>query len=484
LPSRYARRDRAAVAQWDAGGFAGVEADMGAVCGATISGRIMAGCASVRRRAVGVCLASLVLLAACSADPSAPADAKAAPTPEAVPVGVTVAAIRSVPLRVRANGTVQPMTSVTVNSQVDGEIAGIHFAEGQEVQTGDLLFTLDQRPFEATLQQAQANLTRDTAQLQQAEAVLAQTRAAEKQAQANLTRDTAQLDNADAEVRRYKSLIDDGAISQEQYDQVRTAALAARATVEADRAAVVNAEAVIGAAQATVENVRAVIQADRAVVENARIQLGYATIRAPMAGRTGALLVHVGSAVKARDAASPLVVITQPHPIYVAFSVPEQYLAEILKYRSIGSLETQVTVPGQESRPVHGELTFINNTVDSTTGTIQLKATFANADNRLWPGQFVDVALTLTTVPDAVVVPTQAIQTGQQGPYVFVVRADHTVESRAVVPGRTLDDETIVEKGVAAGDPVVTDGVIRLVPGARVEIKSEASSTARQGKAG
>lgn len=436
---------------------------MGGVSCASNSRCGAAGPAPARRRMVGPLIVSLAMLTACSADPTAPADAKAAPTPEAVPVGVTVAAIKSVPLQVRANGTVQAMTAVTINSQVDGEIAGIHFAEGQDVQKDDLLFTLDQRPFEAALQQAQANLTRDAAQLRQAEAALAQTQAAEQQAQANLTRDMAQLDNANAEVRRYKSLIDDGAIPQERYDQVRTAALAA---------------------QATVENIRAVIQADRAVAENARIQLGYTTIRAPMAGRTGGLLVHVGSAVKARDAASPLVVINQPHPIYVAFSVPEQYLAEIRKYRSAGSLEAQVIVPGRESRPVHGELTFINNAVDSTTGTIQLKATFANADNRLWPGQFVNVALTLTTVPNAVVVPTQAVRTGQQEPYVFVVRADRTVESRAVVPGRTLDDETIVEKGVAAGDPVVTEGVIRLVPGTRVEIKSGAPSTARQGKAG
>jgi multidrug efflux system membrane fusion protein len=424
------------------------------------------------------------MLTACSADPSAPADATATPTPEAVPVGVTAAVMKAVPLQVRANGTVQAMTAVTINSQVDGEIASIHFSEGQDVQKGDLLFTLDQRPFEATLRQAQANLTRDAAQLQQAEAALAQSRASEKQAEANLARDLAQLDNANAEVRRYRSLNDDGAVSQEQYDQVRTSALAMTATVEADRAAITNAKAVIGAAQATVENARAVIQADQAVVENARIQLGYTTIHAPMTGRTGSLLVHVGSTVKARDATSPLVVINQLRPIYVAFSVPEQYLAEIRKDREAGSLQAQALIPGQENRPVRGELTFINNAVDPATGTIQLKATFANPDNRLWPGQFVNVALTLATVPNAVVVPTQAIQTGQQGPYVFVVRADHTVENRSIVPGRTLDDETIVENGVAAGDQVVTEGQIRLVPGAKVDIKSTARSGAPQEKAG
>ncbi len=457
---------------------------MGAVSCASDSGWGKVRRAALRGHIVGPFIVALALLAACSADPPTPADAKAAPTPEAVPVGVSTAVMKSVPLQVRSNGTVQAMTAVTINSQVDGEIAGIHFTEGQDVQKGDLLFTLDQRPFEATLRQAQANLSRDTAQLRQTEAALAQAEAAERQAEANLARDLAQLDNANAEVRRYQSLVDDGAVSREQYDQVRTAALAAQATVEADRAAVTNANAVIGAAQATVENARAVIEADRAVVENARIQLGYTTIRAPMAGRTGSLLVHVGSAVKARDAASPLVVINQLRPIYVSFSIPEQYLAEVRKYREGGALATQALIPGQEARPVGGELTFVNNTVDPATGTIQLKATFANADNRLWPGQFVDVALTLTTVPNAVVVPTQAIQTGQQGSYVFIVRADHTVESRAVVPGRALDDETIVEKGVAAGDQVVTEGQIRLVPGARVEIKSTAPSAAPREKAG
>jgi len=414
------------------------------------------------------------MLTACSGDPSAPADAKAAPAPEAVPVGVTTAVVKSVPVQVLANGTVQAMATVTINSQVDGQISAIHFAEGQDVKKGDLLFTLDQRPFEATLRQAQANLARDAAQHQQAEAALAQARAAERQSQANLARDMAQLENADAEVRRYKSLIDDGAISQEQYDQVRTAALAMEATAEADRAAITNAKAVIRAAQATVENARAAIQADQAVVENARIQLGYTTIRAPMAGRTGSLLVHIGSTVKARDAASPLVVINQIRPTYVTFSVPEQYLAEIRKYREAGSLATQALIPDQETRPVRGELTFINNAVDPATGTIQLKAMFANVYNRLWPGQFVNIALTLATVPNAVVVPTQAIQTGQQGPYVFIVQADHTVQSRSVVPGRALANETIVEKGVAAGDRVVTEGQIRLVPGAKVEIKSAA----------
>jgi multidrug efflux system membrane fusion protein len=429
-------------------------------------------------------LGSLGILAGCSGEPSARAAANAPQAREAVPVSLTAAATRSVPVQLRANGTVQAYSTVTVMSQVDGQIARIHFAEGQDVRRGDLLFTLDQRPFVAALQQAEAVLGRDTAQREQAEAAVAQTMAAERQAEANLARDQAQWENAKAQDRRYKELIADGAISKEQYDQVRTAALAAEATIQADEAAVVNAKAAIRAAQATVENVKAVIRADQAAVENARIQLGYTEIRAPMDGRTGNLLVHVGSAVKARDSNSPLVVINQIHPIYVSFAVPEQSLADIRKYRAAGRIRVDALLPGQEDRPIGGELSFVNNAVDSSTGTIQLKATFANPDNRLWPGQFLNVRLTLTTVPNAVVIPSQAIQTGQQGPYVFVVKPDLTVELRPIVPGLALDGETVAEQGLAPGERVVTEGQIRLVPGAKVDIKPSAPAAARQEKAG
>ena len=218
-------------------------------------------------------------------------------------------------------------------------------------------------------------------------------------------------------------------------------------------------------------------------MENARIQLGYTVIRAPMDGRTASLLLHPGSTVKARDAASVMVVINQIHPIYIAFSVPEQYLADIRKYRAAGTLRVEALTPGQESDPAQGELAFVNNTVDPSTGTIQLKGTFANSDNRLWPGQFLNVRLTLTTRPNAVVIPSQAIQTGQQGSYVFVVKADQTVEARPIVPGGALEDQTIVEQGLTPGEQIVTDGQIRLVPGARVEIRPAAPAANRQGNA-
>ena len=422
-------------------------------------------------------LATLGILTGCSAAPAG-SNAQAVQAPPAIRVSATAAVARSVPIQVLANGTAQAMASVTINSQVDGAVASIHFTEGQDVQAGDLLFTLDQRPFDATVRQAQANLTKDTAQRQQAEAALAQARAGEREAQANLKRDMAQLENAQAEVRRYKSLIDDGAISREQYDQVRTAALAMQATVQADEAAVNNAKAAIGAAQASVENAAAAIQADEAVVASARIQLDYTTIRSPMAGRTGNLLVHVGSTVKARDATSPLVVINQMHPIYVSFSVPEHYLADIRKYRAVGSLQVGALIPGHEAKPARGVLTFVNNTVDPSTGTIQLKATFPNADNRLWPGQFLNIVLTLTTVPHAVVVPNQAVQTGQQGPY-GNLSGSRFYRYRPIVPGETVDNDTVVKRGVSTGDQIVTDGQIRLVPGAKVEVTAATPAPAR-----
>jgi multidrug efflux system membrane fusion protein len=391
-------------------------------------------------------------------------------------VTIGTAVTKSVPVQIRAVGSVQAYAMVTIKSQVDGEVAQIHFTEGQQVRKGDLLFTLDQRPLEAMLQQAEANLGRDTAQLEQAEAAVAQNMAAEKQAEANLARDTAQLENAMTQVRRYKGLIEEGAISKELYDQVRTTAAALEATIQADQAAVTNTRAMIRAAQATVQTARAAIKADQALAENARVQHGYTTIRAPMDGGTGNLLVRVGSAVKARDDTGAMVVINQTHPIYVSFSIPEQSLPDVKKYLKAGSVRVQAFPRGQGGSPAAGQLTFVNNTVDATTGTIQLKATFPNEDGGLWPGQFADVVVTLAVQPDLVVVPSQAIQTGQQGQYVYVMRPDSTVESRPVTVGRTLGAEAVVEKGLAPGDKVVTDGQLRLAPGARVQAKTEAAA--------
>ncbi len=290
-------------------------------------------------------LVAAAFLGACSNEKTGQAQAKTSAVREGVPVTIDTAVSKSVPIQIQAIGTVQAYASVTLKSQLDGEVARIHFAEGQEIKKGDLLFTLDQRPLQATLQQVEAILARDTAQLQQAEAVVAQTMAAEKQAEANLARDTAQLENALSQARRYKGLIDEGAISKELYDQVRTNATALEATIEADKAAIASTRASIRAAQATVENIKAVIRADQATMENARVQLGYTIIRAPMDARTGNLLVRAGSAVKARDDTAQMVVLNQIHPIYVSFSTPEQSLPAIKKYMAAGSVRVQASPP-------------------------------------------------------------------------------------------------------------------------------------------
>ncbi len=391
-------------------------------------------------------------LAACSGG-EGPADAKAAAQKPAVPVTASAAVEQDVPVQLRAIGNVQAYTTVSVLSLVGGELFQVHFKEGQEVRKGDLLFTIDQRPFQAALEQAQATRAQHQAQVLQAEA--------------NVARDMAQLENARVEEQRYKKLVEGGYVAREQYDRMLTNERSLSATIDADRAAVATA--------------RAVVRADEATVENARLQLSYTVIRAPIEGRTGNVLIHKGNVIKANDMGNPLVVITQIHPIYVAFSVPEQELERIKRYRATGELKVEATAPGQPPTTVRGDLTFVNNAVDQTTGMIQLKATFQNTENALWPGQFANVVLTLTTQPRAVVVPSQAVQSGQQGSYVFVVKPDSTVEARPVVLGSTDGRNIVIAKGVAAGEQVVTDGQLRLVPGARVDVKSVPAPAPRGG---
>jgi len=414
-------------------------------------------------------LVALLAAAGCSDRASGTQRATAPP----VPVLVAEAVRRDVPLDVSVIGTVQALTTVGVKSQVSGQVVKVNFTEGQDVKAEQLLFTIDPRPFAAALAQAKANVGRDTAQMRQAEAALAQRQAEVQQAMANLERDQAQLENARVQERRYKTLVEKELVARELYDQFRTNLSALEATLNADRAAVENARAAAQAAQAGVENARAVIQADEAMVETANLNVGYTTIRAPMNGRTGNLMLQAGNVVKANDD-NPMVVIAQVHPIYVSFAVPQQHLTAIKQYSAAGPVKVRATAPGA-AKPAVGRLTFVNNTVDPTTGTIQLKATFDNAENVLWPGQYVDVVLTLTTQP-AVVVPSQAVQPGQQGPYVFVVTPDLTVQPRLLELGRRLATETIITKGLAPGERVVTDGQLRLVPGSRVEIKSAKAS--------
>ena len=294
-------------------------------------------------------------------------------------------------------GTVQAYTTVGVKSQVAGQIVRVHFAEGQEVKQGQPLFTIDPRPFEASLRQIEATLSRDRAQQRSAEAALAQRQAEVTQALANLERDTAQAENAKVQEQRYRLLAERELVAREQYDTVRTAMTALEATLAADRAAVENARAAARAAEANVENAQAAIRSDEAMVDTAKLQLAYTSIAAPMDGRTGNLLVQAGNVVKANED-NPLVVIAQVRPDLRRRSPsPSSTSPRIKQYRAAGTARRPRRCWTAASRAWSATLTFMNNTVDPTTGTIQLKATFPNADNALWPGQFVDVALTLTT---------------------------------------------------------------------------------------
>lgn len=391
------------------------------------------------------CLGAALLCAACTGQDGAAG--KGLPPP-AAPVTVATAVQRDVPVQLRAIGTVQAFATVAIVSQVSGEVMTVHFQEGATVRAGEVLFTIDPRPFQAALRQAQATL-------EQHEAAVAQ-------AQANLNRDRAQLLNARAQEQRYRQLLASQTVAREQYDQMLAEANALEAAVTAARAAITTA--------------RAQVKADQAMLDNAMLQLSYTTIRAPIDGRTGSVLVHAGNVARASEADHPLVVLSGIQPIYVAFHLPERELARVQAERAAHPLAVTATVPGRSGPPPRGTLTFIDSTVDPSTGTIPLKATFANEDEALWPGQFVDVDLTLRTLPGAVLVPSQAIQTGQQGTYVFVVQADRTVVLRPVVLGDPVARDVVVTQGLTAGDRVVTDGQLRLFPGAQVDIAAPATA--------
>ncbi len=338
----------------------------------------------------------------------------------AVPVLVAQSFVTNVPVQIQPPpvGHVTPYSTVTVHSQIGGIISQVHFQEGQEVKKGDLLFTIDPGPARAALAQARANLARDRAQ----------------------------LENAKIQFDREKKLFDQKLVSQDDYDTSRAGMDALQGTVQADEAAVTNAE----------------------------LNLGYTEIRAPINGVAGSLQSFAGNVVKAPD--DTLLTINQIHPIYIAFAVPEQYLPEIRKEMAEHTLKVEATYEGMMVPPPQGELTFINNTVDEATGTILLKATFSNENSALWPGQFVNVELTLSDLTNAIVVPSPAVQTGQKGEYIYVVKSDKTVEERPVTIGITYQGETVVVKGLKAGETVVTDGQSRLVPGVKAAITTAAQA--------
>lgn len=363
----------------------------------------------LKRFAVAACLLALPFAASsCGAK-------KQQDRPRTAPVRTAKALQKDIPLEIKAIGEMEAFSSVAVRPQIDGPVLKVHFSEGQFVNRGDLLFTIDPRPFEVAL----------------------------KQAEAQLARDKAQADNAAVDAGRYKELVGKGYVAEAQYEQFRAAAEALKATVESDAAS----------------------------VENARLELGYCYIRAPFAGKTGATAFDKGNIVRASDQTA-LVTIYQVEPIYASFTLPEQSLQALRSYMAKGALDVRVSPDGASS--FKGTLSFVDNAVDRATGTIRLKATLKNADKALWPGQFVNVTLRLATQKGAVVVPSQAVMTGQAGQYVFVIKDGKTAEERPVSADRSHEDETVISSGVIAGEEVVIDGQLQLVPGMKVEIKGSA----------
>jgi multidrug efflux system membrane fusion protein len=329
---------------------------------------------------------------------------------------VTVAQViqKTMPVEVTAVGNVEAISTISIRAQVAGEVQNINFKEGDFVEKGQVLLTIDPRPYEAAVAQAKAALARDKA--------------------------TGKYNRAQAQ--RYKTLFDQGVIPAEQVDSFTSAADASDAIVNADEAAVKTAE----------------------------LNLEYCTIASPLDGRTGAVMVKAGNLVKVADV--PIVVINQVDPIYVNFTVPQQYWPDIKEDIERRALHVTVTIPQNLGRPVEGTLTFVDNIVDSTTGTIHLRGTFENSQNRLWPGLYVSVLLTLSKQPNATVVPAHSIVTTQEGSYVYVVKANNTVEQRTILPNRTIDNDTVVDKGLQPGEVIVTDGQVNLVPGAKIEAKN------------
>jgi multidrug efflux system membrane fusion protein len=370
---------------------------------------------TVARSAAWLCAACLAAaLAACSGKHEGGDKTQGGKASPPVPVVASRVAQKNMPEQIRAIGNIEAYSTVAVKSRVDGVITAVHFKEGDTVRAGQPIFTIDPRPFEAMADQAQANLARDTAL----------------------------LDNARAQERRYLDLLQRNFVSKEMYAQVRT----------------------------NTETAQAVVHADEAALKNAKLQLGYCTITSPIDGVTGYLRIQAGNLVKANDTVS-LVVINQIEPIYVTFSVPEQQLARIrerMAHRAVIPVEASL---GGKMPAEAGKLTFIDNAVDTTTGTIKLKATFDNKRKVLWPGQFAQVALTLQEQENALVVPSQAVQPGPTGSFVYVIRPDATAEQRQVSVERTVGAESVVQ-GVQAGEQIVTDGQLRLTPGAKVVAKS------------
>lgn len=404
---------------------------------------------------------------------------------QATPVTIGTVTQKTVPVQLQAIGNVQAESTVSVTPQIGGAITGVFFKKGQAVKKGQLLFTIDDRTAQATIQQAQGTLTRDLAQIQQARATYNKDLTVVRQAQANLAKDQAQAKYAQAQSNRYNNLYQQGAVTLDQTQQYAANSQTYAATLQADQQAIANAQAALGVDQATIKNAEGVVESDEGVLQNAQVQLSYTKIYAPIDGRAGDILVTQGNVVQAGNSTA-LVKIDQIHPIRVSFAVPEANLPEIQKRAQNGKLTVDVTFPNTGDRPLKGVLSFVNNTIDNTTGTIQLLGEFDNAIGNLWPGQYVNTTLTLMTQPHATVVPSQAVQNGPNGQFVFVVKPDMTVENVPVAVSSTIDGLDVVQKGLQPGNQVVLDGQSNLVTGGKVRTKtnSHTEGDSRPAKAG
>ena len=366
-----------------------------------------------------------------------------------VPVEIADAVLKSVPVDITVVGNVEAYSVVTVRAQTGGMLNEVRFAEGDYVKKGDLLFVIDPKPLEGQMNSARANIQKSTALL--------------KQAQAQLARDTASANYTRDQAERYQKGVAEGVFAKEQGEQLKSAAAAQMQVLEADRASISSAEAQISA--------------DQSAINNLNIQLGYTTVKATQDGRTGNILQKAGNIVTANT--TDLATIYQVEPIYVSFAVPEARLADIKRYSEASKLVVTARAQDGSGSIETGELTFIDNTVDTSTGTIKLKGTFPNKQHRLWPGQFVNVGLRLTTRNNAVVVPNQAVQTGQDGTYVYVVGEDRAVSVRAVKTGPRIDQDMVIDDGLKGGETVVTEGQLRLQPGSKVQVRGQQTGEGR-----
>jgi multidrug efflux system membrane fusion protein len=389
-------------------------------------------------------LATVLFLFACARKPAA------TPPAAAIPVAVANVTQQAMPVEIAAVGNVQPVSTVSIRPQISGQLLEVHFKEGDFVRKGQLLLTLDSRPYQAEVEKAKGAMVRDQAQI--------------AQAQANLAKDSAQEDYLRAEAQRYSALWDKGLIPRESLEQIKSQASSAEQALSADRA--------------TIDTARANLGLDQSALNAANVQLSYCNIYSPMDGRTGAVLQKPGNLLKAADV--PVVVINQVDPIYVDFTVPQQYWNDIQKHIGDNTLRAKATVPQNSDAPEEGSVTFVDSAIDAQTGTLHLRATFENSHNRLWPGLFVNTSLRLSEQPNAIVIPSQAITQGQNGAFVYIVKSDNSVETRPIASSRESRGFAVIDQGLNPGEVVVVDGQARLAQGSKVQIKTDSENAVEQ----